>query len=505
MDQDSKTRDDQENWSGTWPYEWNVEALDDYGPSNEDSTSAPSFPGNYGAFSAAGDFVAFPYQDISQYSHSRTPQPYQNSQTPNEPSFEPESGRVTSSLFGIDNLLRQYPDEAAEQDDHTTTQLAEHIGEVQEEVQDKVDRGEIEDVEVEWSGELNSVRDAYIFLETLSEPLQIPVVENDDATDISMNRMATLGAAILKAIAHRPAPPSKGMNKVQEFHYHRQQQHSMTKIRKSLSTDQGRKTAESRALILLETAVNCHLVGLPKKDFSLAPPPKQGYKSLTHLTCGERVSLITLRIQQNKLIAWDVISGSGFETLTRNPTHYFERKIANVKSNGNKKEAQEAYTTAHAPEVDESRASSEKLTTKSKSKGKGDQGKGVGKRKRGSESIPIKQVKKRSALEMDRGDIGSPGSQRSVRRKLNDRAVDGEDTVGAITNDGMHRPSSGFGTAVLEDEPIHQQQQTWYPNGDDHGGQFDDAYDLYEAEQLWALGQADDPVGDQLDFAKSRR
>jgi hypothetical protein len=48
-------------------------------------------------------------------------------------------------------------------------------------------------------------------------------------------------------------------------------------------------------------------------------------------------------IEQNKLIALDVLNGQGLMDFARNPVQYLERKYINVKSNGNKKEGQQLF------------------------------------------------------------------------------------------------------------------------------------------------------------------
>lgn len=200
------------------------------------------------------------------------------------------------------------------------------------------DEEDINGINLQWSDELKTVQDARIFLASLSDKLQTPDVENDDARSIREGHLVHLGEDMLQALVHQPAPPPNELSRGQKDYYWKQQQRTMRKIQKSVSTISGRKIAEGRILVLLDEAINCHIVGLPAKDFKAGPVRKTGYKSLINLTCGERIAKMISCVQQNKMVSLDVLIGSGFEHLIRNPDHYLERKLTNLRSNAKKEE-----------------------------------------------------------------------------------------------------------------------------------------------------------------------
>ncbi|CZT24186.1 uncharacterized protein RCC_09903 [Ramularia collo-cygni] len=192
---------------------------------------------------------------------------------------------------------------------------------------------QIENIEVRWSGEINTVQEARNFLASLSETLQIPKVQNDDAEGIRRGGLATFGSAILQAIVHRPATTPTGLQEEQRLYYIKQQRGAMSKIQHALSTDQGQKKAESMILMLLDAAIDCHIVGLPREDFTPKAASKGSYKSLTNLTCGQRINRIISAVQRHKLVSIDVLEGKGLQDLARNPDEHLSRKIKNLRSN----------------------------------------------------------------------------------------------------------------------------------------------------------------------------
>ncbi|KJY00470.1 hypothetical protein TI39_contig328g00025 [Zymoseptoria brevis] len=202
-----------------------------------------------------------------------------------------------------------------------------------------------EDSQVIWTNRFQTAEEAANYLSTLQEPLQLPVLTGDDAVFYQAFFMHEVAEAAFKAIMHSYGPPPKGWDEIKRCYYAKQQDNVMEKIVEMLSTPQGRKTAEARVLIAVQAGIDAHLVGMPASHFGKRKrgAGRVGYKSDVSLICSQRLEAMRIGIEQNKLIAFDVLNGVGLTDFARNPGLYLERKYINVKSNGNKKEGQQLF------------------------------------------------------------------------------------------------------------------------------------------------------------------
>ncbi|SMY27999.1 unnamed protein product [Zymoseptoria tritici ST99CH_1A5] len=202
-----------------------------------------------------------------------------------------------------------------------------------------------EDSQAIWTNRFQTAEEAANYLSTLQEPLQLPVLTGDDAVFYQAFFMHEVAEAAFKAITHSYGPPPKGWDEIKRCYYAKQQDNVMEKIVEILHTPQGRKTAEARVFMAVQAGIDAHLVGMPASHFGKRKrgAGRVGYKSDVSLICSQRLEAMRVGIEQNKLIAFDVLNGVGLTDFARNPGLYLERKYINVKSNGNKKEGQQLF------------------------------------------------------------------------------------------------------------------------------------------------------------------
>lgn len=429
----------------------------------------PTSDNNFEPIQDYGDPAIFPDIDgwpISPTSPSLIPAIY-NTRIFAPPPVEPwETGPFEPQTDQDDTLWSMLLRTPSNEGGKATSTISDLYDEELKGWQSPTDEEEMNDTDPEWTGELNSAQDARNFLASLEEPLQIPNIKNDDAEDVRHNQMPIFGAAVLQAIAHAPAPPPDGMSATQESYYLKQQNDTMKKVQERLLTHTDRKIAESRALLLLDTAVDCHLVGLPRKDFELEIREKGGHRSATELSCGERIAKIMSCLKQNKIASLDVLEGKGFVHLARNPDHFLFRKIANVKSNGKKKQkhdeaAQEPDLDPfdqEAPQVEQNSEVVSKPKASKKAQGKKPKRKQTTREKHESKIMLFTQVTKLNVPKVTQENVDLV-AERSSHPELSTSTSNEERGLG-ITAHGQQFPAmtSGFGTAVLEDEPNIQQQ-----------------------------------------------
>jgi hypothetical protein len=195
-----------------------------------------------------------------------------------------------------------------------------------------------------WTGRFQNARDAAAFLAGLEEPLHLPNVPGDNVIWVAFMSMEDVAKEAFKAITHPFGPPPTEWDAIKVCYYQKQQVAATEKITEFLSTPQGHTTAEARLFMALQEAINVHLVGVPASHLvKRKRGDRTAYRTDLTLICSARLEAMRSGIEQNKLIAWDVLTGQGLTDFARNPAEFLGRKLVNVKSNGNKKEGEKVF------------------------------------------------------------------------------------------------------------------------------------------------------------------